>query len=149
MATFPKSARLRRSPEFRKTFDLGDKMVCGPLVLYAAIRKNAPVEGEDHPSPPKGLRLGLVVSRKVGNAVVRNRVKRCLREAFRSLKSTYEPTSPWDQVDLIVLARPSAKNTSALDLKSCLDACMRRLNKSLVNRGQSHNSVRSEVPHHG
>jgi ribonuclease P protein component len=46
-------------------------------------------------------RLGLSVSRKVGSAVVRNRVKRLLREAFRTSASALPPG-----LDLVVVARP-------------------------------------------
>jgi ribonuclease P protein component len=48
----------------------------GPLVLYAAPNE----------LPAGRVRLGLSVSRRVGKAVVRNRWKRRLREAFRSVR---------------------------------------------------------------
>jgi len=46
-------------------------------------------------------RLGLAVSRKVGNAVQRNRVKRVLREQFAGLAAGLEPSA-----DVVVIARP-------------------------------------------
>ena len=54
------------------------------------------------PGPGPRARVGLTVSRKVGNAVVRNRVKRWLREAVRSVGA---PGAP---VDIVVVARPEA-----------------------------------------
>ncbi len=131
MATLPKSARLRRTPEFRNTFDQGRKMVCGPLVLYAAIRNPNTPESPAGSPVSVGLRLGLVVSRKVGNAVMRNRVKRALREAFRNLRLEFEGIEPWSHTDLIVLARPSAAATTGNDLALCLKSCLDRLGKNL------------------
>lgn len=69
--SFPKSHRLLRAAEFDRVFKLRQSAADKLLVMYVAANEL------EHP------RLGLVVSRKVGNAVVRNRWKRLLREAFR------------------------------------------------------------------
>ena len=123
-------------------------MVCGPLVLYAAIRKPDTQESSVVGPDSDQLRLGLVVSRKVGNSVTRNRVKRALREAFRNLRLDLEAIGPWSHVDLIVLARPSAAETSGKDLGLCLKSCLDRLRKNLgPHQGKAES--KKEAPRHG
>lgn len=84
--------RLSRSAEFERVYRQGRSTANRHLVLYAF-----PNATSQRP------RLGLSVSRKVGGAVERNRVKRMLREAFAGV----EPTLREGQ-DVVVVARPSA-----------------------------------------
>ena len=70
-----KRRRLSRSAEFERVYRQGRSKANRFLVLYAFPRAEDGGDGE-------GPRLGLSVSRRVGGAVERNRVKRCLREAF-------------------------------------------------------------------
>lgn len=60
---------------------------------------------------PGPARFGLAVSRKVGGAVVRNRVKRHLREAIRHLRSGL------DGVDIVIIARTEAANAGSAQLR--------------------------------
>ena len=54
-------------------------------------------------------RLGCAVSRRVGNAVVRNRVRRLIKETFRRIAHRLGP------IDFVVIAKPSAANLRGLD----------------------------------
>ena len=72
---FPKRARILKSPGFRRVYDKGFKFT-GPLFSAFCLRL-------DDDSPEEGGRVGLTTPRAIGNAVVRNRIKRRLREAVR------------------------------------------------------------------
>ena len=86
-------ARLSRSADFDRVFRQGRSHACRELVLYVFPR--------DSEDPP---RLGLSVSRKVGGAVQRNRVKRLLREAFSAESQELPPGT-----DAVVVARAEAR----------------------------------------
>jgi ribonuclease P protein component len=70
--------RLSRSRDFDAVYRQGKSVSTRYLVLYAFPRDEASAPGEEP-------RLGLAVSRRVGGAVERNRIKRRLREAFAAL----------------------------------------------------------------
>jgi ribonuclease P protein component len=89
----PSRGRLSRSAEFERVYRQGRSTANRHLVLYTF----------PNPAAPRP-RLGLSVSRKVGGAVERNRVKRLLREAF----ATAEPGLSAGQ-DIVVVARPQAR----------------------------------------
>jgi ribonuclease P protein component len=91
----PKRGRLSRSAEFERVYRHGRSHGNRHLVLYSFPRADASAEEP---------RVGLSVSRKVGGAVERNRVKRLLREAF----ATEAELLP-DGHDVVVVARPEAR----------------------------------------
>ncbi len=88
---FPKSVRLLKPTEFDRVMQRRYSEADGLVILYAAR------------GPCSATRLGLIVSRKCGNAVVRNRWKRSLREAFRLVLHEL-PTG----LDLVVLPHRGA-----------------------------------------
>ena len=85
---FLKQHHLRRPAEFARVFDRRCSVADGRLVVYAARNELG------HP------RVGLSVSRKVGGAVVRNRCRRLLREAFRLERENLP-----QHVDLVLIPR--------------------------------------------
>jgi ribonuclease P protein component len=116
---FPRCARLTAPSDFQRVFASRVRVSNDTLLLYA--RKN---------NLPRS-RLGLSVSRKLGNAVVRNRWKRRLREAFR-LARRQLPSG----LDLVVIPRLS--NPPALAcLQQSLVALAARIEKKLERHDAS------------
>lgn len=68
------------------------------------------------------LRLGLSVSRKVGNAVVRNSLRRRMREIFATAASGSECG-----MDLVISARPTARDAGFDELRDEFDRALARL----------------------
>ncbi len=87
---FPRTARIRRRTEFLSLGRFGGKLRTENFVLVTRSCENVP-------------RLGITVSRKVGGAVTRNRLKRRVREMFRR-----HPERDQFEHDLIVIAKPGA-----------------------------------------
>ena len=100
----PRRRRLSRSAEFERVYRQGRSKGNRFLVLYAFPRSDEDAEARAS-AEEEGPRLGLSVSRKVGGAVDRNRVKRVLREAFWLEAERLPVTS-----DYVVVARPDARD---------------------------------------
>lgn len=90
---FGRDRRLRAHGEFVRAQRSGRRVGTTHFTLLVALQ----------PPPPRPARLGLVVGRKVGTAVRRNRIKRLCRECFR----TWPGLLP-EGVDLVVIAREGA-----------------------------------------
>jgi ribonuclease P protein component len=90
--TYPHEARLRRARDFRAVLDRGEVLPGRQCLVRRLVR-------------PEGVaRLGVAAPRGMGGAVVRNRFRRLVREAFRALRADLGP------LDLLVSPRRGLKD---------------------------------------
>lgn len=108
--THPKRYRIRKTRDYRWVQGRGRKLR-QEFLLAIALSGSTGV-----------ARMGITVSRKVGNAVTRNRVKRWLREAIRHERIGLEGV--WD---VVFIAHPSSANASASAIREDVSAVVRRL----------------------
>lgn len=125
--SFPGEKRLKLSAEFKRTLDTGSKFVCRNFVFFAA-------PAADSASETDGTRIGIIVSKKTGNSVVRNRIKRLTREAYRHMYESLEKKDVFKGVDLVVIARPGAANASLEDTARDFNYCLGRLQKQMEKK---------------
>ena len=104
----PRASRLTRAADFRRVVRTGRRAGSATLVVHRA----------DSPLRP---RAGFVVSRAVGNSVVRNRVQRRLRSLVAGLDPEWMAGS-----DLVVRALPPAAEASYAQLHDDLVRCLQR-----------------------
>ncbi len=115
----PSRGRLSRSAEFERVYRQGRSTANRYLVLYSF-----PNEAAERP------RLGLSVSRKVGGAVQRNKVKRLLREAFAHAEAELSSGQ-----DIVVVARPQARELADREGLAGIDASLTELIEKAGLRG--------------
>jgi ribonuclease P protein component len=115
-----RGGRLSRSAEFERVYKHGRSSANRHLVLYC------------FPNPAtEAPRIGLSVSRKVGGAVERNRLKRLLREAFAAVEPELQPGH-----DIVVVARPPLLELAERDgLAGVQDTLLELLVKSGLRGG--------------
>lgn len=99
--------RLRRAREFSQVTGSGQRAVGRSFIVVVAMRHG----GQQRVGP----RLGITVSRRVGNAVARNQLKRQIRDWFRSARGGIPP-----ERDVVVIARRGAVNLSSAVVRSTL-----------------------------
>jgi ribonuclease P protein component len=104
-------ARLKRRAEFLRVAAKGRKVATHGLVLQALPATD-----------PASARIGFTVTKKIGNAVVRNRTRRRLKEAAR-LELAEHPVSG---VDLVVIGREGTRRRDFLDLRDDLRRALRK-----------------------
>jgi ribonuclease P protein component len=117
--TFSRDDRLRKRREFEACYASGVR-VSGRHLQVFLLRERA--GAATPPAPAPRPRLGLSVSRRVGGAVTRNRVRRRLRELFRRNRDLFGDRGG----DLVVNARPSAALASFTELREEYRALVER-----------------------
>lgn len=111
--------RLKRRPEFLAVAGTRRKHVAPGLILQ--VRRHDDRQRPAHGEPP--IRIGLTASRKVGNAVVRNRARRRLREAAWQILPAHAAPGH----DFVLVARGDTAERAWQDLLSDLKAGLKRL----------------------
>ena len=97
------SESLKKNADFKNVYTRGRSYANRLLVMY--VLENG----------QKKNRLGISVSKKVGNSVIRHHITRLIREAYRLQEDVFN-----SGLDIVVIARASAKNASYFDIESAL-----------------------------
>lgn len=105
-----RSHRLKKNEHFQAVFQRGRSAANKQFVLYSARQ-----EGQ------AAFRAGISVSKKIGNAVIRNRVKRLIREAVARLETAIP-----QGLDLVIIARPGVESMSLDAIEQSLLHVMKR-----------------------
>jgi ribonuclease P protein component len=117
---FPRARRIRKRREYLRVQGAG-RRVSGKLFQFFVLKR----DDFQGPGLAVGPRFGITVTRKVGNAVIRNRIKRIVREGCRHLGHQFAPGT-----DVVVLARTGAERLPAAAFRAELSELARRLGGS-------------------
>ena len=99
------SDSLKKNQDFQKVYRKGTSQANRYLVMYVLRNEDEHMKN----------RLGISVSKKVGNSVVRHRVTRLIRESYRLNETVFKKG-----LDIVVVARPGAKDKSYAEIESAL-----------------------------
>ena len=110
MSTFEKvklymkrSVTLRKNEDFKEIYSTGKSYANKYLIMY--VKKN---QSDNN-------RVGISVSKRVGNSVIRHRITRLIRESYRLLEDKFE-----SGLDIIVVARVGARGKQYSEIESAL-----------------------------
>ena len=119
MFEYSKENRLLKNREFQTIYSESSKWISASFVVLGKIVDS---------SVP---RLGVVVSKKIGGAVTRNRIKRLCREVFRYNKVSYP------NLNVVVIARKGVGAISNETVSSDVKLCLSRIYKKLLKAASS------------
>lgn len=105
-----RSHRLRKNEHFQEVFQKGSSSANKQFVVYFSKQAGQ-----------AAFRLGISVSKKIGNAVARNRVKRLIREAVQDVESAIPA-----ELDLVLIARPGIEEMSLEAIRQSLQHVLKR-----------------------
>jgi ribonuclease P protein component len=108
--TLHRSHRLKKNEDFQEVFQKGTSAANKQFVVYSVRQEGQAV-----------FRAGISVSKKIGKAVTRNRVKRLIREAIASLEEEIVTG-----IDLVIIARPGLEEMTYESLRSSLQHVLKR-----------------------
>mgnify|MGYP003626557455 CR=1 FL=1 len=111
---------IKRRPDFLAA-NRGKRFVNSSFILLAHKRR------EEHPIAPDTIRYGITVTKKIGNAVARNRMKR----RFRALLADLLPKYGIEGADHIMIGRKEAKERDFSAMKADLEKALKHLAKKL------------------
>jgi len=104
-----KSYRVKSERDFQKVFLTGNSCANRNFVLYKLEKPEQ-----------KHFRVGISVGKKIGNAVMRNAVKRKIRQALLELKPEIV-----SEIDFVIIARPAANGLSMQETKQNISHVLR------------------------
>lgn len=119
-----KSRRVKSEKEFQFVFKKGRSFANKQIVIYVTLKENQ-----------SDFRIGLSVSKKVGNAIVRNRIKRYLRQAFYEMDLLLIRN-----IDIVVIARAQLAEFNFLEVKNSLYHVLKRA--SLIDNSKRKNETK-------
>jgi len=104
-----KRQRVKKNEDFQKVFKKGKSFANRQFVIYLL-----PKEGQTE------FRVGLSVSKKLGNAVTRNQIKRYIRQSIHEIKDELKPN-----MDYVIIARHQAATMDFHEVKQSLQHVLR------------------------
>ena len=132
-AEFPKSAHLLKHADFQRVYQNGKRHFSGNMTVFFLPRESQVAA--------KGPRVGFTVGRVLGNAVVRNRIRRRTREAVRMHWTPLAPLA----VDIVINPKRSVLQVEHVELRKEIEAAFaviqHRLSRKKSETSQATGSV--------
>lgn len=115
---------IRENHLYAKAYSKGKRAVLPSLAVYVLPDYTAEARRRAHPRHEKTNRIGLTATKKLGGAVVRNRVKRIMREAYRTVDREHSVKTGFL---IVIAARERATDMTSTLLAHDLEAALSRL----------------------